>query len=335
MDRRLRIVRSRSRELPDSGEGEPCVNGVIGVADGVGIWSISRLPIRLPMLLVRPGLNVPDGLDTEGVRTIVELPGLGVAGTLGEGVGAEGANRWKVVGVRTLDRIGGVGETCVADPDGFGWLGLLIEGCLWMTDSLRDGAANDRLGVEGTDGAGRLMLGDGLRVGVRVTVELLRVPSELLRLICILGCEPTLMRGLTDRLGAIEGMDRCGIERGADWIDRLGAGRDIDGADRLGVDRLAWPPLLREPRSLRWASADGASSRAAATTTAPAIIKDLDFFFVENIVDLLSPAAVLLFRQPGTPLPASPPAPYTPCEITMAASPRYTGPAIKPIEKRA
>lgn len=138
------------------------------------------------------------------------------------------------------------------------------------------------------------------------------------------------MRGLTDRLGAIEGMDRCGIDRGADWIDRLGAGRDIDGADRLGDDRLAWPPLLREPRSLRWASADGASNKAAARAMAPAIIKESNFLFVENIVDLLSPAAVLLLRQPGTPLPASPPAPYTPCEITLAAGSGYAGQAIKP-----
>jgi hypothetical protein len=249
VDRRLNIVRSRSRELPESTEGERCVNGVVGVADGAAICSASRLPIRLPMLLVRPGLNVPDGLDTEGVCTIVELPGLGVVGTPGAMFSIEGVNRRKVVGVRTLERIDGLGETCVADPDELGWGCLLIEGCLWMTDSLRDGALNDRLGaegIEGADGAGRLMLGDGLRVGVRVTVELPRVPSELLRLICILGCKPTLMRGLTDRLGAIEGMDRCGIERGADWIDRLGAGRDIDGADRL-----AWPPLLLEPRSLR------------------------------------------------------------------------------------
>lgn len=327
MDRRLNIVRSRSRELPESTEGVPCVNGVVGVADGAVICSVSRLPMRPPMLLVRPGLNVPDGPDTEGVRTIVELPGLGVVGTLGEMFSVEGVSRRKVVGVRTLDRIDGLGAT---DPDEFGWLCLLIEGCLWMTDSLRDGAVNDRLGVEGADGAGRLMLGDGLRVGVRVTVELLRVPSELLRLIWILGWEPALMRGLTDRLGAIEGMDRCGIDRGADWIDRLGAGRDIDGADRLGADRLAWPPLLRELRSLRWASADGASNKAAVRAMAPATIKESNFFFVENIVDLLSPAAVLLLRQPGTSLPASPPAPYTPCEITMAAGSRYAGRAIKP-----
>ncbi|HNY80051.1 MAG: hypothetical protein RBS72_19320 [Sedimentisphaerales bacterium] len=180
VDRRLNIVRSRSRELPESTEGVPCANGVVGVADGGVICSVCRLPIRLPMLLVRPGLNVPDGLDTEGVCTIVELPGLGVVGMLGEMFSVEGVNRRKVVGVRTLDRIDGLGAT---DPDEFGWLCLLVEGCLWMTDSLRDGAVNDRLGAEGADGAGRLMLGDGLRVGVRVTVELLRVPSELLRLI--------------------------------------------------------------------------------------------------------------------------------------------------------
>lgn len=138
------------------------------------------------------------------------------------------------------------------------------------------------------------------------------------------------MRGLTDRLGTVEGVDRCGIERGADWIDRLGAGRDTDGAGRL-----AWPPLLREPRSPRWASADGASSKAAVRAMAPATIRESNFFFVENIVDLLSPAAVLLLRQPGIALPASPPAPYTPCEITMAAGPGYAGQAIKPIEKRA
>ncbi|GEM_PF-3282111 len=52
------------------------------------------------------------------------------------------------------------------------------------------------------------MLGDGLRVGIRVTVELLRMPSALPRSICILGCEPAPMRGLTGRLGIIEGMDR-------------------------------------------------------------------------------------------------------------------------------
>ncbi|HPC93782.1 MAG TPA: hypothetical protein PLU87_02480 [Sedimentisphaerales bacterium] len=130
MDRRLKTVRSRSRELPESTDGELCVNGVVGVADGATICSIWRSVIRLPMLLVRPGLSVPDGLDTEGVRTIVELPGSGVIGALGEMFSVEGVNRRKVVGVRTLDRTEGPGVTCVAGPEGLGWLGLLIEGCL-------------------------------------------------------------------------------------------------------------------------------------------------------------------------------------------------------------
>lgn len=231
------------------------------------------------MLLVRFGLNVPDGLDSEGVRTIVELPGLGVVGTLGEMFSVEGASRRNVVGVRTLERIDGLD---VAGPEELGCLCLLIEGCLWITDSLPDGAVNDRFGVEGADGAGRLMLGDGLRVGVRIIVELLRST-------CILGWEPTLMRGLTERLGAIEGREkkpgllsrgmlRCGSERGADWIDGLGAERDIDGADRL-----AWPPLPCEPRVLHWASATGASNSAAAKAMAPAIIRESNFFFIENI----------------------------------------------------
>lgn len=113
-----------------STEGEPCVNGVVGVADGATICSVSGFAIRLPMLSVRPGLSVPDGLDTDGVRMIVELPGSGVIGALGEMFSVEGVSRRKVVGVRTLDRTEGPGETCVAGPEGLGWLGLLIEGCL-------------------------------------------------------------------------------------------------------------------------------------------------------------------------------------------------------------
>ncbi len=224
------------------------------------------------MLLDRFGLNVPDGLETEGVRPNMELrlcvfvvfPEGGVAGTVGDRdgvcVGAEGASRRNVVGVRTFDPIEGLGVGATRVDEGvrlgwLGWLGLLNDGCRCTVGVLGDGVDHDRFGVEGVTalgadrlgvdqdrlgvggvtvlgadglGVGRLMLGDGLRVGARLCEKLrLREPSELLRLICILGCEGRVMRGLTDRLGLVEGLDmilrlprdgrlRCGVGRGAD-----------------------------------------------------------------------------------------------------------------------
>lgn len=48
---------------------------------------------------------------------------------------------------------------------GLDTLGRLNEGCRWIVELLRDGAENDRLGVDGVLGVGvdRLMLGDELR----------------------------------------------------------------------------------------------------------------------------------------------------------------------------
>jgi hypothetical protein len=102
---RWNTVRSRNVELRDSDsgvelrvEGSEGVEGLEiagGVAGGVVIRSVSRLPIRLPMLLDRSGLKVPDGLDAEGARSKTELrvrvsvvrPDQGVAGTLGDADG--------------------------------------------------------------------------------------------------------------------------------------------------------------------------------------------------------------------------------------------------------
>ncbi len=110
---RWKTERSRSLAVPVLVERVVlCVEGVVGAAERVVMRSVSRLPIRLPMPLVRSGLSVPEGLDTDGVRPKIELRvcdpiellrGDGV-GTLGEGVvGVDGATRLKVVGVRTLD----------------------------------------------------------------------------------------------------------------------------------------------------------------------------------------------------------------------------------------
>ncbi len=171
---------------------------MVGVAERVVICSISCLPIRPPMLLARSGLRVGDGLDAAGGRVNVELrvpksmerPALddlsrfGVVGALGAGVWTEGDDRQAVGGVPALERSDGLGagETWVVGG-GLGWLGRLIDGCLWITGSLRDGAVNERLGAEGADG---LMLGAGLGVGVLLKEKPPRVPSALLRLVWIL-----------------------------------------------------------------------------------------------------------------------------------------------------
>jgi hypothetical protein len=280
---------------------ELCVEGVV-------IRSVSCLPIRPPMLLVCPGLKVPEGLDREGsrpkiglrvwvpveLRTPGELPRFGVVGTLGEGLWIEGEDRHSVGGVRAPERIDGLGL------GELGWLGRLNEGCLWIVGLLRDGAVNDRLGIEGVAGADRLKPGDGLRVGALLKEELLREPSEVPRSICILGCEGMLIRGLTDRLGAVDGRDmkprllcegmvRCGIDR------------EIDGADRLGADGVVCR-LLPELRCVRCASAAEANNSAAITAIAAPTAAELNFFFIENIIDLLSPTACSS-GNPGLPFP--------------------------------
>lgn len=111
---RWKTERSRSLAVPVLVERVVLrVEGVVGAVERVVMRSVSRLPIRLPMLLVRPGLSVPEGLDTDGVRPKIELRVCDpfellrgdVVGTLGERVvGVDGATRLKVVGVRTLDR---------------------------------------------------------------------------------------------------------------------------------------------------------------------------------------------------------------------------------------
>jgi len=301
------------------------------VAERVVICSISCLPIRPPMLLARSGLRVGDGLDAAGGganvelrvprsidrRILDELSGLGVVGTLGAGVWTEGADRQVVGGVRTLERSDGfgAGETWVVGGE-LGWLGRLIDGCLWITESPRDGAVNERLGVEGAAGAGRLMLGAGLGVGVLPKEKLPRVPSALLRLIWMLDCGGLLTRGLIDGLGAVDGRDmkpRLLCEGSV----RCGVAREIDGAGWLGVGLAVCPPAWRllslVLRCALWASAAEASNKAAVTVMATATATERDFSFVENIIDLLPPAT----RCPdsGTAFATSPPAAYTPCEI--------------------
>ncbi|MDI6447544.1 hypothetical protein [Anaerobaca lacustris] len=301
------------------------------MAERVVICSISCLPIRPPMLLARSGLRVGDGLEAAGGRTNVELrasksmdrrmldelSGLGVVGMLGAGVRIEGADRHVVGGVRTLERSDGLGagEGWVVGG-GLGWLGRLIDGCLWITGLLRDGAVNERLGVEGAAGAERLMLGAGLGVGVLPKEKLPRVPSALLRLIRMLDCGGLLIRGLTDGLGAVDGRDMR-LRLPCEGSVRCGVDREIEGAGRLGaglvVCPLLWRLLSLVLRCALWASASETTSKAAVTAMATATATERDFSFVENIIDLLPPAT----RCPdsGTAFATSPPAAYTPCEI--------------------
>ncbi len=133
------------------------------------------------------------------------------------------------------------------------------------------------------------MLGGVLGVGFGLEEKLPRVPSALFLLIWMFGCEGLLIRGLTDRLGV--------VAEGRDMKPRLlcegsvccGIDREIDGADCLGAGLVAWRPLSLEPRVVRWASAAEANNKAATTATAPTAATELDFSFVENIIDLLSP----------------------------------------------
>ncbi len=208
---------------------------------------------------------------------------------------------------------------------------------------LRDGVVNDRLGVDGVlglvndrlgvDGAlglgvGRLILGDEFRVWVLLREKVRLVPRDVLRLIWIRGWVDRLMRGPIDRVEGLEdrekalllreGRLRCGVDR----MERLGVEREIDGldVDRLGAERVTClldELLLRELRDDRWASAAEATSKATNTATAAPTSIEWDFFFVEYIKGSPFPGG-LFFRQPGAPLPASPPAPNTPSEITVA-----------------
>ena len=174
MARRSNTVRSRNVELREPDDGAKLrVEGVEdagGVTERVGTCPASRLSIRLPILLDRFGLKVPDGLDREGVRpkielrvcVSVELPDRGVAGTLAEGADVEG-DRQAVGGVRTPERIEGLGLGATRCGE-LGWLGRLNDGCRWITGFLGAGVT-DRFGVDGA-GVDRLMLGDGLRLGV-------------------------------------------------------------------------------------------------------------------------------------------------------------------------
>lgn len=69
MSRRWKTVRSRNLAVPELLDRvELRVEGVVGVAERVVLRCVSRLPIRLPMLSVRSGLSVPDGVDAEGTR---------------------------------------------------------------------------------------------------------------------------------------------------------------------------------------------------------------------------------------------------------------------------
>lgn len=106
------------------------------------------------------------------------------------------------------------------------------------------------------------------------------------------------------RCGA-DRMDRLGVEREIDGLERL----EIDGldVDRLGAERVTCRLdelrlLLRELRDDRCASAAEASNSAATTAMATATATEWDFFFVEYIKDLLSPA-VCSSGNPGLPFP--------------------------------
>jgi hypothetical protein len=143
----------------------------------------------------------------------------------------------------------------------------------------------DRLGVEGVVGAGvdRLMPGVGVLLRDKP-----RVPNDVLRLTCVLGCAGRLTRGLIDGVGAVEGRDMT-LRLPCEGSVRCGVGRL--GAGRLGADRAARPraSLLLELRSALWASTAEASKKIVVTATA--VATKLDFLLVENIVDLLPPAA--------------------------------------------
>lgn len=137
------------------------------------------------------------------------------------------------------------------------------------------------------------MLGGVLGAGVGLDEMLPRVPSELFLLTWIFGWEGMLIRGLIDRLGVVvEGRDMkprllcegtvcCGIDREIDGARWLGAG--------LVVRPLDGRPLSPEPRVVRWASAAETNNKDATTAMAVAAATELDFSFVENIIDLLSP----------------------------------------------
>jgi len=320
----LRWKTGRSRTVEPAAGLVRSSEGLVGEAERVVTRLISCLPIRLPRLSARSGLSVGDRRDVKSCvwrliepSTRGELSRLGAVGVLGELGRTDGDDCQAVAGARTVERVNGFGdgETGMVCCEGFDGLGLLIDGCLWIVESGRDGAENDRLGVEGIAGAGRLMLGGVLGAGVLLEEMLPRVPSELSLLIWIFGWDGRLIRGLTDRLGvAVEGRDmkprllcegsvRCGVDR------------EIDGADDLGDGRAAWRPLDErplslEPRVARWAWATEPDNRAAATTMAIAATK-LDFSFFENIIDLLSPGD----GPPKTPPVASPSVACTHCEI--------------------
>ncbi len=183
------------------------------------------------------------------------------------------------------------------------------------------GLVNDRLGVDGALGlgVGRLILGDEFRVWVLLREKVRLVPRDVLRLIWIRGWVGRLMRGPIERVDGLEkalllreGRLRCGVEREIDGL----------GVDRLGAERVTClldELLLRELRDDRWASAAEAHSKAATTAMATPTATEWDFFFVEYIKGSPFPGG-LFFRQLGTPHPASPPAPNTPSEITVAPS---------------
>lgn len=180
MARRSNTVRSRNVELREPDDGaELCVEGVEdagGVTERVGTCPASRLSIRLPMLLDRPEFKVPDGLDTGGVRSkielrvcvSIELPDRGATGTLAEGVRTEGADaegdRQAVGGVRTPEGAEGLGLGTTRCGE-LGWLGGLNDGCRWITGLLGAGVVTDRFGIDGA-GVDRLMFGGSVRVGV-------------------------------------------------------------------------------------------------------------------------------------------------------------------------
>ena len=179
-------------------------------------------------------------------------------------------------------------------------LGLRVVGRLWAMMRLRD-----------EFGADRLMLGDGLRVGV-LTEVLWRERTTVFRLIWVLDRDGLLMRGRACCLGVavrveIElrllrvGMDRCGVGRET--------ALELDG---LGADRvvcLLLCPLARLRLLLRalrfddWASATTASNKTPATAKATTAVPGLDiFFFTRNIIRLLSPA-ICFSGNPGLPFP--------------------------------
>ena len=163
-------------------------------------------------------------------------------------------------------------------------------------------------------GAERLMLGDGLRVGVLVETPW-RERGIGFRLIWVLDRDGLVMRGLACRLGVTErveielrllrvGMDRCGVGRATDLEGaRLGA-----GADRVGclllccLDCTRLRLLLRALRFEVWASAASASNMTQAVIPATWAVLSLNNFFTRNIMQLLSPA-ICFSGNPGLPFP--------------------------------